>query len=265
MIKKLLGLSQKEFFKVVSFFVVLLAIPFSVNFLTTSPDVARMLGRPVGAAPGVNLETPNPVTPSIQGFSSNLSTGASTVSYPIDAPAGPGGLKPNLSLFYSSGAVDDIHVGVPKECHQSGCYDWTEQYLRQASWVGLGWNLGGLGYIARKPGADTEASREASKDDEFYLVFAGGSARLIKTDTGWETDPKLFLKIEHQQAPTNKPYTHDTAPWLITTPDGSKYYFGQPTNQEGFFSKEKVLRKLFPFILTSEKAFSMLTLFRAKV
>ena len=44
--------------------------------------------------------------PSLQGFQVSSFTGAASYSYPIDVPAGPGGLKPSLSLSYSSGATD---------------------------------------------------------------------------------------------------------------------------------------------------------------
>lgn len=246
----------KHTIKIISLFAGLLAIPLSVKFLTTSPDVARLLGRSVGATGAVNLETPNPVTPSISGFSSDLSTGTSSISYPFDLPTGPAGFKPSLSLSYSGSSVDDMHVGIPKECWGNDtngdgigddCYDWQETYYNQASWIGMGWNLGGLGYIARKPGLDNEATVEKSKDDEFFLVFPGGAARLIdkspnsfeETGKQWETDPKLFLKIEHDHLPYNQDFAFDTAPWIITTPDGTKYYFGQPVNNNGFFLKQE--------------------------
>ena len=241
---------MNKIFKFTSLFLVLLAILVSVHIFTTSPDIARLLGKPVGAVPAANLETPNPIVPSIQGFSNDLATATSVINYPLDLPAGPGGIRPSLSLSYSSAAVDDMHNGVGKECWGptgEDCYDWTELYNQQAPWVGLGWSLGGLGYIVRKPGPDNQATPQGCQDDEFFLVFAGGSAKLINVGGGkWETDPKLFLKIEHQTSPTNKPYAYDTAPWLVTTPDGTKYYFGQPINADGFFLKREGSSETFP-------------------
>ena len=60
----------------------------------------------------------------------DLSGGSLNMSFPIDAPAGPGGLKPPLTLSYGSAAVAEAH-GV-----QSA-----------APWVGEGWSLG-LGSIS---------------------------------------------------------------------------------------------------------------------
>jgi hypothetical protein len=64
--------------------------------------------------------------PSLQGFQVGLSTGSASFSYPIDVPAGPGGLKPSLALSYNSSATDGA----------------TGQRLKQqAGWVGKGWSL----------------------------------------------------------------------------------------------------------------------------
>ena len=165
----------------------------------------------------------NPIVPSIQGFGSNLFTGASTINYPIILPSGPGGTTPTLGFTYSSSSIDDMRLGIDS---------WKEKYRRQAGWLGLGWNLAGLGYIVRDNGPDYNTIRRATNDDRFYLVFPGGSAEIVKKNGEWKTDPNLFLKIEHRiphdyDYHVNK-YVYDTAPWKITTPDGTEYYFGNP-------------------------------------
>jgi hypothetical protein len=62
------------------------------------------------------------------------SSGSFTWSYPIDLPAGSVGAAPDLSLNYSSGAVDAMTPGANS----------------QPGEVGLGWSMGGLGFIERK-------------------------------------------------------------------------------------------------------------------
>src|SRR5215471_285049 len=58
-------------------------------------------------------------------FETNLSGGALTAGYPIDLPAGPGGLTPPLQLSYNSAGVSDQH-------NPQGA----------APWVGEGWSMG---------------------------------------------------------------------------------------------------------------------------
>jgi hypothetical protein len=60
----------------------------------------------------------------------DLSGGSLNMSYPIDVPAGPGGLKPPVTLSYSSAAVAEAHGA------QSA-----------APWVGEGWSMA-LGSIS---------------------------------------------------------------------------------------------------------------------
>ncbi|HLW03568.1 MAG TPA: VCBS repeat-containing protein [Ktedonobacterales bacterium] len=57
-------------------------------------------------------------------FNADLNAGALSASYPLNLPAGPGGLTPPLTLAYTSAGVSESH-GV-----QSA-----------AGWVGEGWNL----------------------------------------------------------------------------------------------------------------------------
>lgn len=201
--------------------------------ITTANIVESVEQTPlVGAGGGVT--TANPILPSVTGFATNKFTGAATVSYPIALPPGPGGFAPSLGLSYSSGSVADGYNGVK---------DWEGEYYHQASWVGLGWEVGGLGYIVRDPGSwrdpqvpEPEGDSEGGiKDDRFYLVFPGGAAELVnkakyeERNKQWETEPQLFLKIKHEHKPYGAQQVGaDTAPWEITSRDGIKYYFGSP-------------------------------------
>jgi hypothetical protein len=63
-------------------------------------------------------------------FDVGLSSGALTARYPLELPAGPGGLTPPLSLAYNSAGLNEQH-------NPQGA----------APWVGEGWNLS-LGSIS---------------------------------------------------------------------------------------------------------------------
>ena len=200
-------------------------------FSTTS--FALQSSKKVAATSKGLASAANPVLPSVQGFGSDLFTGASTVYYSINIPPGPGGFAPSIGFIYSSGSVDDMRLGEK---------EWDEKYHRQAGWLGLGWSLAGIGYIVRDNGPNFNMIREATEDDKFYLVFPGGSAEILKKNGEWKTDPELFLKIEHRIPDPNgdywkNKYVHDTDPWIITTPDGTKYYFGNPVSDDGWLLK----------------------------
>ena len=131
----------KLIFKIGSLFLAVFILQKTLHWFSHNPDIARLLGKSVGAAPGVNLEAANPIIPSISGFSNSLSTAAANVGYGIEAPAGTGGMKPNLSLNYSSASTDDMHTGVWPEVREKNgrkIYEWPVLYQNQASWAGLG-------------------------------------------------------------------------------------------------------------------------------
>jgi YD repeat-containing protein len=73
-------------------------------------------------------------------FNTNLHAGSATGAIPIELPAGPGGLTPNLTLTYDSGRVNDM-----------------KSSTALASWVGTGWSLGtGAINLQRPPGGAME-------------------------------------------------------------------------------------------------------------
>ncbi|MCY3994420.1 MAG: hypothetical protein OXF50_24565 [Caldilineaceae bacterium] len=141
--------------------------------------------------------------------SSDGFTGYAQISIPIAAPAGLGGMKPGLSLSYSSGVADDL-----ESLHGAS------NYKTQANWVGYGWSLGGLSHVAR------------TNDGNIYSLNMGGvGARILKRDNRWITDPDRFLKLEHTQEWSGRHIRdghtrYDVDDWVITAPDGTVYHFG---------------------------------------
>jgi len=168
--------------------------------------------------------------PSIEGFSSDRHTGAASVHYPIDAPAGLGGLSPGVSLSYSSMESDNNYA-------QEGA-----EYKTQASEAGYGWNLGGISHIV-----------EAGKDrdgNSVYSMILNGTSVTIRSETDyrpdgsefyeWRTNPRLFAKIERLGSSSSGSGTAEINNyyyWRVTTTDGTKYEFGNVNhvgNQNGF-------------------------------
>jgi len=98
--------------------------------------------------------------PSLQGWQVSGFTGAASFSYPIDVPAGPGGIKPDLGLSYSSAATDGSG-GMRK--------------TNQAGWVGKGWSLD-TGAVALQK---IEVS-SGTTVNHYALSFNGQSFDLIR-------------------------------------------------------------------------------------
>lgn len=240
-----------------------------------SPTASSTATATATSSGGDQLTVANPILPSIQGFGTDKIVGASTVSYPIAVPAGTGGLTPSLSLSYSSRAVDDQH-------NDQLC--WNTYFNNQSSLAGLGWDLGGLGYIARDPGENKGSSiiNEWTKtgdleDDRYFLVFPGGSAELINDNRystiepgtpaaeQWRTVPETFLKIKHNHLGGGRfddgmvkscktvwgsgYIGYDTDQWEVTAKDGTKYYFGSPADMaqvyKGRFCNDDACSQIF--------------------
>jgi len=100
--------------------------------------------------------------PTVHGFVTDEWSGNSSLSYPLALPPGPGGLGLNLSLGYSSEGVNSIRQGP-----QSLDGDKAVTFNRQASFVGWGWSLNGLGQVTSNIG-----------NGKTYLGYAGGGFEL---------------------------------------------------------------------------------------
>jgi len=187
---------------------VLLLVPFSQERREIRP-------RAVSSA---NTQDANPnitglVLPSVLGFQSDLFSGAATVSYPFNLPAGTGGLRPNLSLSYSSGSVDDLHLGISEQ--------WRFRYVTQAQQAGLGWNLTGIDSITK------------NKDGQYFLTVGGASYKVSAEEPGtvnqtWHTSPQSFLRISHD------PANWGQNEWIVTAKDGTKYFFGSNPSDKAY-------------------------------
>ncbi|MFE5093344.1 polymorphic toxin-type HINT domain-containing protein [Streptomyces sp. NPDC056638] len=150
----------------------------------------------------------------------NLNTGDFTWSYDIDTPEVPGGLKPNVGLSYSSGAIDGRTGGTNN----------------QGSWVGDGFDLW-PGFIERryKPCAD-DGVKNADGSKPGDMCWAYDNAFISFNGSGGELVPagKDEFKMKHDDGTRIKRLEsadrgngdNDGEYWELTAPDGTRYYFG---------------------------------------
>ena len=155
-------------------------------------------------------------------WSAGGSNGAFTWSYGIDTPEVPGGVEPELNLSYSSQAVDGR----------------TAATNNQANWVGDGWSLE-PGYIERRyvscsddisNSNGTDKSGDLCwKKDNAVLNLNGQSNVLVKDDTTgeWHLQSDDGTKVEKLTDTSLGNGDNNGEYWLVTTPDGTRYYFGR--------------------------------------
>ncbi|NYV73416.1 RHS repeat-associated core domain-containing protein [Streptomyces sp. UH6] len=170
----------------------------------------------------------SPTNPSGK-WDTSLASGAFTYSVPIEVPAPPVGVAPKLALNYNSQSVDGR----------------TSASNNQASWVGMGWDLG-VGAIERSykscaqdghgPDQGQEwgdlcwASPNPSEDPDgavYTISIDGISSELVQDGTGTGTyhiknDPAWRVqKLKGGYGDdASKEY------WVLTKQDGTRYYFG---------------------------------------
>ncbi|WP_423462379.1 RHS repeat-associated core domain-containing protein [Promicromonospora sp. MS192] len=160
-------------------------------------------------------------------------TGAFTWSYPMRTPPVPGGLAPDLSLSYSSASLDGKVVSANS----------------QASQVGDGWEANLSGYVERKyvpcsedqgaVGGQTpnNASRATGdlcwKSNNATLVFNGSATDLVRdgATSTWRPENDDNTIVSHVTGSTNTDNNGES--WVVTTDDGTKYYFGQGQRSDG--------------------------------
>ncbi|MEU6090396.1 polymorphic toxin-type HINT domain-containing protein [Streptomyces sp. NPDC047085] len=149
-------------------------------------------------------------------------SGAFTYSLPISLPAPAMGSAPSLGLTYNSQSVDGR----------------TSATNNQASWVGMGWDLG-AGYIERRYqncskdglkdiGDMCWDSPNTSKepDGAIYVVNLNGvTSTLVQDNNGTgsyhlQDDPGW--RVQHLSGG----HGADDEYWVISTQDGHRYYFG---------------------------------------
>ncbi len=151
-------------------------------------------------------------------WQADLNSGNFAWRQPLRVPPVPGGLAPDLGLSYSSQSVDGRVVA----------------QNNQPSWVGEGWDFW-PGYIERsyKGCADDLGGNNGQTktgdlcwETENATALAGPSqGPLVKVSDGvWRPESDDGTRVAHVTGATNG--DRDGEYWVLTTTDGTKYYFG---------------------------------------
>ncbi|WTT48307.1 polymorphic toxin-type HINT domain-containing protein [Streptomyces zaomyceticus] len=169
-------------------------------------------------------------------WSAGGSSGAFTWSYPLVIPPAPAGPAPNVSFDYSSQTVDGK----------------TSVSSPQASWIGEGWDYD-PGHIERryrackddtktlKNGAPNNTAKADKTSDLCWVSYnavmslGGKTTELVRDDqetTNAETGTETYraqkddgTRIQRRTGGTNGDNNGEY--WVVTTTDGTQYYFGQ--------------------------------------
>nr|MBA3946055.1 hypothetical protein [Herpetosiphonaceae bacterium] len=136
--------------------------------------------------------------PSLQGWQVGFYTGAAQYQMPIDVPAGPGGMKPNLQLSYNSNATDGTGGRLPE---------------LQGGWAGKGWSLDTGSIALNKLGNGSESFYTLVLNGQAFDVvrgapLAGGSPPTWDlTQWDWHPTNESFIKVRVIANATN-PYSY---------------------------------------------------------
>ncbi|MFF4396524.1 polymorphic toxin-type HINT domain-containing protein [Streptomyces sp. NPDC001480] len=153
-------------------------------------------------------------------WNTNLNTGDFNWSYDMPVPDVPGGMTPKVGLSYSSGSIDGR----------------TANTNNQASWVGDGFDLWS-GFIERryKPCSDDGVKHaDGGKPgdlcwgyDNAYISFNGKAGELVPNGKdSWKLKDDDGTKIDHLTSSDRGNGDDNGEYWVVTTPDGTQYYFG---------------------------------------
>ena len=141
-------------------------------------------------------------------------SGSFTYTYPITVPPALGGSAPSVGLSYDSGDVDGR----------------TSVSNAQGSWVGDGWDY--------NPGSITRTFQPCTQTgytgDECWgtpgitLQMPGLSGALVKDDASgtWRVQGDSGARVQLLTGAANGDSGDQDQYWLITTTDGTQYYFG---------------------------------------
>ncbi|WP_426503237.1 RHS repeat domain-containing protein [Dactylosporangium sp. McL0621] len=153
-------------------------------------------------------------------------TGSFSYSYPVTAPQALGGNEPDVTLAYSSAAVDGM----------------TASTNAQSDWVGSGWSYN-PGYIERSylPCADDGITGSGDTcwgwgGQEVSVDAAGMSGGLVYDDAShkWHSANDNGATVELKTGGSNGAYNGEY--WVVTLQDGTRLYFGAghlPTAEGG--------------------------------
>jgi RHS repeat-associated protein len=181
---------------------------------STTPLVLALDSTPAGPAGDFSQTSLKPTGSWTAGGSAD----AFTWSYPISVPSVPGGLTPQISLSYDSQSVDGL----------------TSSTNTQPSWIGDGWDYN-PGYIERSyqtchenPIGDTKTWDNCWSDKNTLTLSLNGQTSTLVPDatTGlYHSQDDDNERIQYLGSPA-APGAPSTERFVVTTTDGTQYYFG---------------------------------------
>ncbi|MFG2464810.1 RHS repeat-associated core domain-containing protein [Streptomyces canus] len=149
-------------------------------------------------------------------------TGAFTWQYPLRVPPAIAGPSPQLGLAYNSASTDGR----------------TASSNNQTSWVGEGFDLS-AGYIERTYRSCTDDGHDEAGSQKYDLCwhsdnatmnFGGRAGELVKKSANeWRLKQDDGTTIERRTGGFNADDNGEY--WLVTTVDGTRYYFGKGKRQ----------------------------------
>ncbi|MEV0139928.1 MULTISPECIES: RHS repeat-associated core domain-containing protein [Streptomyces] len=153
-------------------------------------------------------------------WDTQLNTGDFTWQYPMPVPEVPGAMSPSVGLNYSAQSIDGR----------------TTATNNQGSWIGDGFEYA-PGFIERryKPCADDgEKNADGSKPgdlcwgyDNAFLTFNGSSSELVPSGTDeFKLKKDDGTRIARLKSSNRGNGDNDGEYWRLTSPDGTRYYFG---------------------------------------
>ncbi|WP_139216426.1 polymorphic toxin-type HINT domain-containing protein [Streptomyces sp. CC77] len=166
-------------------------------------------------------------------WSAGGSSGGFSWTYPLTLPEPPAGPAPKIAFSYSSQSVDGR----------------TSVANGQASWIGDGWDYH-PGFIERRyrscdddrsgtPNNDNSTHKKKSDlcwaGDNVVMSLGGAATSLVRDDaTGkWvaqnDTGARIEYKAKDGSAKASQTGKYDGEHWVVTTPDGTRYWFGRGT------------------------------------
>ncbi|WP_412542588.1 RHS repeat-associated core domain-containing protein [Longispora sp. K20-0274] len=149
------------------------------------------------------------------------SGGGFSWNYPMRVPQSSGGLNPTVAASYSSAAVDGR----------------TMAANGQAGILGEGWDLTAGGFVERRYAQCSEDGNQTGdlcwKNDNVTISLGGKTLRAFNDgsqETGWHVENDPGWRVTQcwgtlcGAQPDNGTFNGEY--WIITTPDGTRYYFG---------------------------------------
>ncbi|WP_079084051.1 RHS repeat domain-containing protein [Streptomyces longwoodensis] len=210
----------------------------SVTPITATGDSAVIGAVDSGAGPGGTFKA-TPLASNGK-WQAGSSSGAFTWSYPLSIPAAPAGPVPGVSFTYNSQTVDGR----------------TAIASPQSSWIGEGWEYD-PGHIERRyrtckddrktlnSGTPNNTAKKDKTSDLCWASYnavmslAGITTELVRDATAGsnpESDTEVYrpqqddgTRVEHKTGGSNGDNNGEY--WVVTTVDGTKYYYG--LNQVG--------------------------------